>query len=575
MYDVIVAGGGHNGLTCGAYLAKAGRRVVVVERRDILGGMCTTEETVAEAPGFKMNPCAVDTALTNTPKSVIDELRLVEDHGLRFVTPDPWAAFISPDDASIALWRDRHRTAKEIARLSRRDAEKFTWLCDVMTDAWWTAMPYFQTHPTRPTPKAIGEVLWRAAKGRKHLRPALRIFANSPDQVIEEHFEREEVKALLGNLAAWSMLPLQEPGSGGVLGMMVAYFSWGVTRPVGGSGEFPKALARCIQAHGGEVRTGAGVEEILIRSDGVAEGVRLHDGQELRARHVIGALDPHTLMNGLVDQQYVPEKTQGELRALGVLRWNIGVIKADVAISATPHLRCGRPELLNGYLMLSPTIEGIRQDQLQSMNGELPDHMTMAPMFPSYIDRTQVPPGSKGETIYLYMQSVPVKLSGGRSWQDEKDAYTRRVIGEMDRYMPGLSDSVIGQYCQSPDELGYKTFRGNVVHVDMSMHQMGPWRPTPSLSGYQTPIPGLWHTAAGAHPMGALNGWSGRTTARTVEKVLRKEGAVASSPAARPAPAAVGANGSGSAASFRATVVEGHHAGLTPPAAAPAGAVAE
>ncbi|MCW3017359.1 MAG: Dehydrogenase [Solirubrobacterales bacterium] len=539
MYDVIVAGGGHNGLTCGAYLAKAGRRVVVLERRDILGGMCTTEETVAEAPGFKMNPCAVDTALTNTPKSVIDELRLVEDFGLRFVTPDPWAAFISPDDAAIAMWRDRSRTVAEIARLSRKDAEKFNWLCEVMMDAWWTAMPYFQTHPTRPTPKAIGEVLWRAAKGRKSLRPALRLFANSPDQVIEEHFEREEVKAFLANLAAWSMLPLQEPGSGGVLAMMVAYFGWGVTRPVGGSGEFPKALARCIQAHGGEVRTGAGVQEILVRSDGVAEGVRLHDGQELRAKHVVGAMDPQTLVGDLVDQAYVPDTVKGELRALGVLRWNISVIKADVAITETPQLKCGRQELLNGYLMLSPTIESVRRDQLQSMAGELPDGMTMAPMFPSYVDRSQVPPGSKGETIYLYMQAVPMKLSGGRDWADHKDDYVRRVIGEMDRYMPGLAGSVIGQYVQGPDELAKKTFRGNVVHVDMSMHQMGPWRPTPSLAGYRTPVENLWHTAAGAHPMGALNGWSGRTTARTVERVLRKA-KDASSPVSVPvaAPAA-------------------------------------
>jgi len=546
VHDVLVVGGGHNGLTCAAYLARAGRRVAVLESKPIVGGMCTTEETVAAAPGFKMNPCAVDTALTNTPKSVIDELEL-HRYGLRFVVPDPWAAFISPDDVGIGMWRDRSRTIAEIRKLSQHDADKFEWLCDVMQDAWWTAMPYFQSHPTRPGARAIGEVLWRAAKGRRHLKPALRIFANSPDQVIEEHFEREEVKAFIANLAAWSMVPMQEPGSGGVLAMMVAYFGWGVTRPVGGSGQFTQALARCVEAHGGEVHTDAAVQEVIVNDDGVACGVRLWDGREFYARQVIGALDPHTLMVDLVDQKHVPRATQDEIRAMGVLRYNISCLKADVAIERLPQLKCGRQELMTGYLMLNPTIDYVRKGQAACMAGELPEQMTMAPVFPSLIDRTQVPDGSDGQTIYLYMPAVPYELSGGRDWQDVKEDYTTKVIAEMDTYMPGLKDTVIGQWTQSPADLAKKAHRGNVIHTDMSMHQMGPWRPTPSMAGYQTPIPGLWHTAAGAHPMGALNGWSGRTTARTVDKVLRKQ--ADAPPPRRPVSAAPALSSNGAAPS--------------------------
>ncbi|MEA2167085.1 MAG: hypothetical protein QOF76_385, partial [Solirubrobacteraceae bacterium] len=237
VYDVIVIGGGHNGLTCGAYLARAGRKVVVLESQDVVGGFCTTTENVPEAPGFKMNPCALDTALTNTPVSIIEELRLVEDHGLRFLAPDPWAGWANPEGASIAMWRDVDRTVAEIARFSRRDATAFKDFIDVMTGVWWAMMPYFQGHPTRPSPKVLGEVGWRAIKANKGLRKAARVFAGSPHQIIEETFEREEVKAMIGSLAAWSMLPLHEPGSGGVLAMMCAYFRWGVTRPVGGSGE--------------------------------------------------------------------------------------------------------------------------------------------------------------------------------------------------------------------------------------------------------------------------------------------------------------------------------------------------
>lgn len=496
--------------------------MAVLERRSIVGGMCTTEETVREAPGFLMNPCAVDTALTNAPVSVIEDLQL-HRHGLRFVKPDPWAAYINLDGATVGMWADRSRTAAEIARFSRRDAESFERFCDVMTEAWWALMPYFQDHPTRPSLRTLGQILWRAARGRRSLRGAAKVFLSSPEQVIEERFERAEVKAVLANLAAWSMLPLQEDGSAGVLAMMCSYFKWPVTRPVGGSGQFTAALAACVRAYGGEVRTDAPVEQVLV-SDGAARGVRLRDGQELLARHVVGALDPVSLIDGLLDPADVPERTRAELRALGNQRWNITCLKADVAFARRPILACGRQELLQGYLLLGPTLEFIRQAQLESMNGEPPEHMAMGPMFPSLVEPSQVPPGSEGSTCYLYMPAVPYSLSGGRDWDEVKDAYIQRVIGYLDQYAPGLAQSVIGQWVQSPKDLALKATRGNVVHADMSLSQMGPLRPTKSLSGYRTPVQHLWHTAAGAHPMGALNGWSGRTTARMVNRLLKREG---------------------------------------------------
>src|SRR5262245_23809799 len=545
MYDVVVIGAGHNGLTCAAYLARAGRRVLVLEQRDIVGGYCTTEETVAEAPGFKMNPCAVDTALTEAPVSVITDLNLAK-YGLRFVHPDPWAAYINKDGASIGMWKDRETTRQEIAHLSRKDAEAFEKFCALMTDAWYALLPWFQDHPTRPSLKTVGQVLTRLAKGRRSLRYAANVFMGSPEQVIEEHFTREEVKAVLASLGAWSMLPLQEPGSGGVLAMMCSYFRWGVTRPVGGSGEFTKALAACLVDHGGEVRTSAPVDEVMVR-DGEAHGVRLQSGEEIPARHVIGAVDPYTLMAKLVDQAYVPEKTQGELRALGNLRWNISCLKSDVALSESPTLACGRPELKQGYLLLAPTIEYVKQAQAASMVGELPDQVPMGPVFPSLLDRSQVPEGSDGETVYLYMQSVPLELSGGRDWDDEKDGFIDRVLDDLDDYAPGLKQSVIGQWCQSPKDLERKSaYRGNIVHADMSLQQMGPFRPIRSMSGYKTPISNLWHTAAGAHPMGALNGWSGRTTGKMVDRIISKQG---DSGAAAPPPTYVPAGVNGAAAS--------------------------
>jgi beta-carotene ketolase (CrtO type) len=528
-YDVIVVGGGHNGLTSAAYLAKAGRRVLVLERRPVIGGMCTSEETVPEAPGYVFNTCAIDTALTNIPSSVLHELEL-HRYGLRFVRPDPWAAYLNHDGASIAMWADRSKTEAEIARFSRRDAEQFRSFCDTVTEAWWAMVPYFQGHPTRPDPKALGQMLWRAAKGRRSLRGAAQVFLSSPEQVLEERFEREEVKAALGNIASWSNLPLQEDTSAGALAMAACYFKWPVTRPVGGAGKFTQSLTDCILAHGGEVRADAKVAEILVDGQG-AYGIELEDGQELRAQQVIGALDPMTLMRDLVDARHVPQQTREELRGLGALRWNISCMKADVVLDRAPKLACGR-ELLSGYLLMAPTLADVRRAQNASMNGEVPDLLTMAPILPALIDRTQVPPGSKGETVYLYIASVPLELSGGRDWDDVPGDTVKAAMDVFESYAPGFKDSVQAFSIQSPKHLATKAHRGCIYHADMNLAQMGPWRPTKSLAGYDTPIPGLWHTGAGAHPFGALHGWSGRTTARSVDRHLRRHPTVAGGPVA-------------------------------------------
>jgi phytoene dehydrogenase-like protein len=165
-------------------------------------------------------------------------------------------------------------------------------------------------------------------------------------------------------------------------------------------------------------------------------------------------------------------------------------------------------------------MEYIYRAQLASMQGELPDEVPMAPMMPSFVDRTQVPAGSEGETLYVYLPSVPNHLSDGRDWDDVKDKYMEHILDVFDGYAPGLADSVIGTYVKTPKTLGGQATGGNLIHADMTLSQFGPWRPTPSLAGYRTPVKQLWHTAAGAHPMGALNGWSGRTTARLVHRLL-------------------------------------------------------
>lgn len=521
-FDVAVIGGGHNGLACAAYLAKAGRKVIVVESQGVLGGLGGTEETVKEAPGFQMNTGALDLVFTNSDQSVIEELSLAQ-YGLKFAIADPWGSYLNPDGASIALWRDPARSVDEIRRFSTRDADAFERLNVLFTDLWLAIRPYLQDHPTRPSLRTLGQMAIHVAKGRRSLRPLLRMLLASPEQLIEEEFERDEVKALMANLASWSMLPLSEGGSGGVLAMCSTYFNQKSSRPVGGTGSFSAAMARFVESHGGIIRVNAPVAGIMVSPGGSAEGVELADGQRITAHHVVGAIDPQRLVGQLVPSELVPERTKKELDGLNNLRWNIGVFKGDAALSHRPELVGGRPELWNGLLFLGPTLDYIKRAQLQAAVGQIPDTYPQWSAIPSVVDRTQVPPGSKGESLFMALATVPVELDGA-DWADEKEAFNQRALSFFEEHAPGLTDAVIGTFARSPADYSVMAGKGNLYHADMTLAQLGPWRPTPSLSAYRTPVENLWHSGSGAHPVGGLTGWSGRTTARTVDAALSGKG---------------------------------------------------
>jgi len=169
-----------------------------------------------------------------------------------------------------------------------------------------------------------------------------------------------------------------------------------------------------------------------------------------------------------------------------------------------------------GYIITIPDYGYLRRSVDATKRGELSDEILMWLSFPSVSDRTLVPPGSTGECLYIMVPAAPYELAGAADWSTEKDKYVDRCLDLIDGYAPGLKGSVIGTYAKSPKDMSAWVHKGNSAHVDMSLSQLGPWRPIPSLAGYRTPVPGLWHTGAGAHPIPAVNGWSGRTAARTV-----------------------------------------------------------
>jgi beta-carotene ketolase (CrtO type) len=518
MYDAIIVGGGHHGLTCATYLARAGKRVVVLERKPWLGGMTYSRETVCEAPGFVMNPCAVDLLFTNLEPSIVTELRL-ESFGLRQASPEPWGAYVGPEGQSIGLWRSLNRTVEEIRRYSKRDASKFAQLCEMWCDFWYVAAPYLMDHPTRPRAKTVAELGWRAVRKRRNLAPVARMLMASPHQLIETMFESDEVKSLLAVYASGSEAPLREPGSGAVLGVIMLHIGWGIKRPVGGMAEFTGALAACLRHHGGETRTDASVEEILVRG-GQAVGVRLDDGEVLHARQVVAAVDPVTLMCKLVDPAHVSDAVLDEVRNIRINGWGVNNTKIDVALSRRPKLLCDRPELWGSYMLIGDSKDYVDRALDTAMHGAIPPETPMWALMPSAFDRSQVPRGSAGDTMYLFCTAVPQAFADGSKWAQHRGPFAAQAMCKVDEVAPGFADAVIGSWVKSPAELKEMTHEGSYVVVDMSLDQMGPNRPTAALAGYRTPIPGLWHTGAGAHPMGGVHGWAGRTTARTVLKSL-------------------------------------------------------
>ena len=492
---------------------------MVIEARELPGGFTTTEETIVRAPGFRFSPAALDMATGNIPPSVVDELGLAR-HGLRWVEPDPFYSYVMPDGASLAFWRHYPRTCIEIQRFSKRDAERYAELTEVLRDVWITAAPYLMGHPRRPGLSTLWSIATRALRRRRHLTRATRILLSAPGLIIEEWFQSRELRTALACFAIGGLVPIDEPAAGLILSVMALQHAWGVRRPVGGMGALVEALVRELEACGGLLRTGDPVAA-LLHDSGRVIGVATRSGAEFRAARVVGAIDPKTLFDRLAPAELVGAGLRAELDALGVSRGNCAAFRADVALWNRPRLVTGDErgrELLPSSMLFATDLESVRRTSAAIGLGEIADDLPVWIAAPSVIDRSLVPHGSAGEGLYVFVPSVPLQLRGGEPWSARKQSIVDSAIATFERVAPGVSQQVIGSAARSPDDIAglSNVYRGHAFHVDMSVAQLGPWRPTPSLAGYRSPIPGLWHTGAGAHPMGTVCGWPGRAAAQAL-----------------------------------------------------------
>jgi beta-carotene ketolase (CrtO type) len=519
MYDVVIIGGGHNGLTCAAYLARAGKHVLVLEANPHAGGFVVTQDIPGAPPGYRMNTYAIEFPFVDTKPSVVDELRLAR-FGLQFTAPDPNNTYVGPEGTQFSNYHSLDRTCHSIARLSPKDAAAYRRLMTSLTSLLEVGLPYLTDHPTRPSAAALAEIAGHAARQRKRLLPAVRILLQTPMEILQE-FEREEVRAWLAmNIATGSFRPLDEIANTSILAYFAFNHRYQIRRPVGGAGAFTQALLDCIRSDGGELRTSAPVAQILV-SDGRATGVALQSGEVIQAAQVVAAVDPTSLFTKLIEPSELSNPLREEVDRMLVLSSGVSHLNANVAVSRRPRFPNHElsADMLAG-LSFAPSVAYVNRMMDSLKRGELAQELPFYIAIPSILDRSLVPPGSEGESIWIWVGAVPLKLADGKDWAQVKQGCFDHVVDLLEEYSPGFRGSILGADINSPDDFNSEwVHKGSSRAVDLIPSQIGPWRPSPSLSGYDTPgIDGLWRSGHGTHPMSGTNGWPGRLTARTMLK---------------------------------------------------------
>lgn len=519
-YDVIVVGAGHNGLVAACYLARAGLDVLVVEASDVIGGCTTTAALVPEAPDHLLGPCAAD-IITMRGSTIVSDLELGR-HGYAEVDIDPAYLMLWPDGASIGLWRDPRRTAEDIRRLSRRDAETFLDLARTFDRALDAAFPLIASNPVRPRPRDLLRAAGRGVRRPRVLAEIASLATSTAAQAIQERFEHPVVQGALAQIASYGS-PITGEGTGVNLMLTAFVARFGMGRPLGGMGTLPAALERCLTAHAGRVRTAAPVEELIVRG-GRVSGVRLESGEELEARTVLTATEPWTALNELIPEGALPDHLAARVAHIPSRNDGCAHFKIEMAVRGRLELRRHAAWRRDGLDVRVPSHQAGGIDEIcrairDARGGRLPDPLPFTSAIPTGADPSCAPSGQ--DTLTLWSGWVPHEAPGG--WEAFKATTEKAFMDHVVQYYDGVEELEIGRWVESPDEITARTRirNANVYHVDMSLTRMGPLRPALGFGGYRTPLPGMYITGAGTHPGPSVSGIPGQQAARTVLRDLR------------------------------------------------------
>lgn len=524
IYDAAIIGAGHNGLVAACYLARAGLKVVVVEKNDWIGGAAVSREL---HPGFTYSNCSYVCSLFRP--EIMRDLELPR-YGLQ-VVPYEGGAVFTRDGGYLATFRDHDANRRELARFSPRDAEAYDrYSRDVMRHCRFIRPLLMRTPPDPATfrPRDIAELAWLGRKvgemSEAQICDMVRFWTMSISDYLDEYFESPVIKAYLAVSAIiGTALGPMSPGSAYVL--LHHYMgdvdgnvgAWGFAR--GGMGAITQALTASLRAAGGEVRTGQGVDKVLV-TNGRATGLRLEGGEEIAARRVLSNMDVKRTFLKHVDKDELPTAFVKRVETFKS-RGSSG--KLNIALDAAPHfpaLPDGAP-MLKGDLHFTDSVERMERAYDDWKAGRFSRDPFQDTMIPTMIDPTMAPPGK--HFMSCFIQYAPPKIEG-RDWTDaDRDAFGQTVIDQIAEYSPGFKDRILHAEIRTPRELEAEVglTDGNIFQGELTFDQLLFNRPVPGYAQYKTPIRDLWLCGSSAHPGGGVMGAPGRNAAAEILRDAR------------------------------------------------------
>jgi phytoene dehydrogenase-like protein len=505
-YDFIVIGAGHNGLACAAYLAKAGAKVLVLERNPRVGGSCHTEE--ATLPGFRHNICSM--VHTHIPLSPVYRDLELERHGVKYVYPDQLRGTIFPDHKCLVMYRDTARMAAEIARFSQRDAKTFTQL--VADYGEFIDSTYLSLMYSPPLPPSLQTAeLEKSEEGRALMQWQ----ASTPVQLLDELFENEQVKVhFLARLTVLGFAPDQF-GQGWI--MLFRILKAEAPICVGGSQQLAEGMRRVVEGAGGVVQTGLGVRRILVNGN-KAVGVELADGSRIdAAKAVITNIEPKKSFLEMVGEEHLPAAF-----ATRVKRYHSrgrSLFCLHLAVSEPPQYRAGADNAHVNRAFSQEMFCGTVADQVEAYQeiaaGKAPRRAMLQITLPTLFDPSQAPAGKHTVLVWQY---APFALQGG--WEKARSDYAEHVLGLWQSYAPNMTrDKILATTIQDPtDTVRHNDNMVNGVDVvgDMTPDQMGYFRPFAGWSGYRSPVEGLYMCGGYCHPGGGVHAGAGHNAAGVI-----------------------------------------------------------